>query len=418
MRVHLSWLVALSLACRADDTDEAAEARALARTTDGTARSGALLQMILGGAGYSGTPAEAAADKLCSALAEQLEARLTLPDRSGGGSAVCTDRSVEPACEPVIRCSDATLTASFDGCTGPYGLAEISGSITAELSVEPAGEVVVMSAEVSSEDLSVAGVSIAIDASVTSEIEQLPGEDAEAAATPLPVVTLEVTDHIEIGGDEPVSQDGQMTIEADPATHCVSVTGGGDVSWKGLSYTYSVSDETRCAGACSSSGVSLWTSDTSQIRLESNGTAAAPWQGGQRSGTAPLECRPRDPHSAAAAADLYGTAWSCTGVQSCLELYAPAPTSSGDIDAVMTFGDGTRSCAASVHAEGFGAEQVVQIDDCSFWSGTGVTLMEHSWSGLVPDYYDMIGSYRVYNSSGYWGSLPSLCEPFTPAGRD
>lgn len=84
----------------------------------------------------------------------------------------------------------------------------------------------------------------------------------------------------------------------------------------------------------------------------------------------------------------------------------------------MTFGDETRSCSASVRAEGFGAEQVVQIDDCSFWSGSGVTPMERSWSGVVPDCYDMIGSYRVYNNFGCWGSLPSLCEPFTSPGRD
>ena len=125
-----------------------------------------------------------------------------------------------------------------------------------------------------------------------------------------------------------------------------------------------------------------------------------------------------NPSDATVAFELYDTAWACTGVEACIEFDRPAPGVSDDIEATMSFPDGTRSCGASIHTEGLGSNQIVQVDGCSFWSGMGVTLMEQTWMGSVPDGYDMVGGYRLYDGGEYWGSLPSYCEPLSRPGRD
>jgi hypothetical protein len=419
MQARLSCLVLLA-ACQPEPSPEPSpdrQAEAMARAVDAQAQAAALLQAVVGGIAYGGDPQEAAADRLCEVMADQVSARFTIPNHLRfGNPEVCSEHNVEPACEPATSCEGSTMTVSFDGCTGPYGLVDLGGTITASLAVQPQEGAVVMTATVSSEGLAAGGVAMDIEAVVVSTLEQLPSDEEEAGRTPLVPTSMEVTETLSVGSEDPIVQEGTMSMVTDPATHCIAVSASGQVSWEGLQYDYAV-DEERCGGACALGGESSWTAEGETMRLLSDGSASPSWEAGSAHGKAATSCRPQGELSPSrAAADLYNTAWSCTGVQACLEFYAPAPGSGDDIDALIFFPDDPASCGAAVHAEGVGEGQVVQVDECSFSSGMGVTFMEQTWVGSVPDYYDMLGGYRLYEGAQYWGSLPSYCEPFSGPG--
>jgi hypothetical protein len=180
-----------------------------------------------------------------------------------------------PSCHGATQ-SGATVTYSFSECTGPYGMAHLTGTVVAVYSVSAAGA----SVHVTTTDFHVNQSTISVDADATYS--------DDGGSKSLTVST-------DSSGTGPLghtfTHEGDYTL-AWTAT-CHTLDGSWSTTANGLARTTSVSDLSRCEGFCPASGGSISHTyrNGATLTLTYEG-ATLHWAGNNRSGTIALTCTP------------------------------------------------------------------------------------------------------------------------------
>jgi hypothetical protein len=410
--------------------EDSLRAKLAARGTDAVLLEGALLQALFP-SGFSGDSARyLVADKLCESMAERVEAMFTIPRFfnvvfNSANPSTCDYPDLTPACAPEASCSGAVMTMVFDDCTGPFGLVDIAGTVTASMSLERSdgGEDAVVTAQVSTIGFTIGEFrfdqNITVSAPMGVQSPAPDGGSAPLATTPEPMTitlsgSLAVTD-TEDGGSFTLETEG-VELTVDMASQCIRVEGDITVTLETKQFPISLSGIEQCGGQCSSEGSAVVTDNGADpLTITHNGTHEPSWQTGRGSvGTTQSSCMDKpegsgSPGGALPASTLFGTEWACTGVTGKLSFAPPGLMANGDIVATWS-SDGVSSCDGDAH----GAPGWVTVDNCALKDNATVAILGVTNNGCIPDYYDMLGGFAIYDSTGYWGGLPLYCEPCDP----
>ncbi len=151
------------------------------------------------------------------------------------GLADATD--FEPSGCATVSVSGTTVTWTFEDCTGRWGLARVSGSLTVDYRVGPRGA----SAEVSSSNLTLSGRPVSIQATVTRTSS---GSSETLAADSQ--LTLETA---RLGS---LDWSGQVSAEWEEGGDCVTLSGTWTAAYQAASWTVQATDFQVCASGCPS----------------------------------------------------------------------------------------------------------------------------------------------------------------------
>lgn len=143
--------------------------------------------------------------------------------------------SFEPAgCETSATAGSKT-TYTFAGCSGPYGLVKVSGTIEVDLGATKAGA----TAHLTSSGLSVNGATLNLDLDVTE------------TATSVTIASNSTATGSRGGA---LTFAGSYTASFDQAAQCVSLTGNWSTKFDDLTWATSATGYQHCAGKCPAAG--------------------------------------------------------------------------------------------------------------------------------------------------------------------
>ncbi len=400
--------------------DGALRAKVAAAATDLAVFNGEILQSLFPN-GFSGDSARyLVADKLCEAMAKRVESMFTIPHfinvvASSSSASTCDFPDLRPACQAKASCDGAKMTIVFDQCTGPFGLVDIKGTLVASLALSM-GPPTTVTAQVSTSGFQVGGYTIDQNTTVTTTIDVQPvGTDGQPPSLQTKSTALTVVENgmmtIHDAEGTVFTDQTELTVKTDMSTHCVVVNGSATVSLAGVTYPIKIKDVEECGGQCSSQGTATASPEDAQnaVTLQFDGTQKPKWMSKSgMTGSGQMSCKDKSSSSSSrlAASMLYGTTWACTGYNGKLSFMAPARMSAG-IEARFQTNTDTTSCTGNVTSD----LGTLTVDQCSMKSNQAVGILSVSTSGCVPDYYDMLGGFAVYDASGYWGGIGLFCEP-------
>ena len=179
------------------------------------------------------------------------------------------------ACATVVQ-TGATISVTLTDCTGPRGLAHVSGHLTLVVSVSLTG---VISVHGTSDDLQVNGASMDLDATA---VYSASGTSHSIAVT---------TQSSGTGARGlPVEHDGNYTITWDTATQCRSIAG----EWSteiGTATRSTTANLSRCVDGCPTGSVVRHTRTGQTITVTFDGQGTAAWSSTSgKSGSVTLAC--------------------------------------------------------------------------------------------------------------------------------
>jgi hypothetical protein len=242
-----------------------------------------------------GTSADAgvAAEAVDSTSLAQTEASLLVPSVDG---AVATDTPeaiataaagkaptfYQPASCVTATASGATVSYALQDCSGPFGLAHVSGTIAVTYSVSAAG----VGVSATGKGVGASGVQLDVDVQATYAT-------SGSAAT----LTVQSTSSGTGPLGNTVSHEGSYTTTWDDATSCLGVTGTWTTTGAlGRKWSTTVSGLDACAGECPASGGSIaYTGGIlgESVTVDFTGGDTASWStSAGRDGTIDLVCTP------------------------------------------------------------------------------------------------------------------------------
>lgn len=173
----------------------------------------------------------------------------------------------------------ATVTYNLNGCTGPLGMAEITGIMTADYTLENGDDLTV---DIAATDLNINNAAAQID--MTAAFSRSGDE-----------ISLQVTTNSSgtTGRGRAFTRSGTYTASWTPGEGCISLDGDWDMSVGGATWSTTVSSYTQCEGECPQAGGELtWQGEGGgSLSLSFDGSDQVSWQtGGGSSGTANLRC--------------------------------------------------------------------------------------------------------------------------------
>ncbi len=239
---------------RGGGDDDGALAELSADSTQTTSDEGSLLSGLMDGA--SASFAAVTADQAAAALVARAQARY-----NPNGCLAATQ-------------TGATVTLVFANCIGPRGLRALNGTLTANVSVDASGAIVVAA---SASDFHIGLSTLDIDATATYT--------GSGASQQLAVVTHTAG----VGGlGFSLEHDGDYVLTWDSS--CVSLEG----SWsteRGEASRSTTADVTRCIDECPIGTITRDTFRGRTIQITFDGSDTASWSSsGGASGTFPLAC--------------------------------------------------------------------------------------------------------------------------------
>jgi hypothetical protein len=354
---------------------------------------------------------------------------LILPDpdpKCGQFANTCT---VATSCsEAVAPATGMTLNIVLNNkCTGPYGAADIQGSIHATFHVEGGKLVVDVATDSLSAGFLVGENAINIDYEARVTVAPTP----VVSGTGRNAVSLDIVyeDKIRIVTYVPVfaiiNANGYVHAVKNAETSCVSLEGGWNLLGDADDYELTLKGFTKCAAGCSVGGEATMTprpkqdggrpipsldagsvAEPGSLRVSFDGSTKATYSRGTETGTFELSCIPKSnsefPQPNIVATLVAGT-YGCTGYNGCLNV-----TIDQDNKATMTFqmdsGEGGFACSgiAKVLANASWYPILLHCSSSKYEVDIG-------WHPLK-DYYDLVGSVIFLQEGGY--SAPLLCEPF------
>lgn len=227
-------------ACNKSDSPNEDSAEGAIDSTDSASAEGNLLMAAVDGSATG----KVTADSVTATIAANITARYT------------------PAGCVTVTPSGATIKAVYNDCTGPRGLAHVTGEVDLAVSVSLNGEVQVHG---TSTDLKVNGATLDIDATGTY-----------ATSGSGHSLTVETTGT----GTGPrgllVDHEGSYTITWDAATQCHSIEG----EWStelGLRERSNEVNVSRCGGGCPTGTISHSYLGGRTLTVTFDGTATASW---------------------------------------------------------------------------------------------------------------------------------------------
>src|SRR5262245_61556294 len=177
--------------------------------------------------------------------------------------------------------SGATVTYTFNDCTGPFGLVHVTGTVVVEYSLAAGG----ILAHATANDLLVNGASMDIDAqalySVSGTTRRLAVTTAGAGTGPR---------------GSAITRSGNYVLTWDAATSCLGLDGNWSTTIGGYQWWTQVSGFDKCGSQCPAAGGSIshhggLSGITVQVELD--GSAIASWSASNgRSGKIGLFCQP------------------------------------------------------------------------------------------------------------------------------
>lgn len=237
------------------DTDSAEAAVESAETAES---EGNVMMAALDGADMAAGLAPATSDQIAQRVAANLVARWS-----------------PRACATVTQ-SGSTVSVTLTDCTGPRGLAHVSGHLTLVASVSATG---VISVHGTSDDLEVNGASLDLDANAVYS----------ATGTSHSIAVSTTSSGVGPRGLE-VQHDGDYTITWDTATQCRSIAG----DWSteiGAATRSTTANLSRCADGCPTGSVVRHTRTGQTITVTFDGQGTAAWSSTSgRSGSVTLAC--------------------------------------------------------------------------------------------------------------------------------
>ena len=237
------------------DTDTAEGAVESAETAES---EGNVMMAAVDGADMAAGLAPATSDQIAARVAANLVARWN------------------PRACAVATQTGATVSVTLTDCTGPRGLAHVSGHLTLVVSVSATG---VISVHGTSNDLQVNGASLDLDANA---VYSTSGTNHSIAVT---------TQSSGTGARGlPVEHDGDFTITWDTSTQCRSIAG----DWSteiGTASRSTTANLSRCADGCPTGSIVRHTRAGQTITVTFDGQGTAAWSStAGRSGSVTLAC--------------------------------------------------------------------------------------------------------------------------------
>ncbi len=234
--------------------------------------------------GGDGSPATESADQALTSAATAaqqvalLQAAVPLEDgltaEELAGLADATD--FEPSGCATVSVSGTTATWTFEDCTGSWGLARVSGTLTVDYRVGPRGA----SAEVSSSDLTLNGRPVSLQATVT----RTRSGSTETLATDSQL-TLETA---RLGN---LDWTGQVSAEWEEGGDCVTLNGTWTAAYEAATWTVQATDFRVCSSGCPTGRLTAQgPRRTYTFEITEDGRLS--WTAdGDRSGSLDLACR-------------------------------------------------------------------------------------------------------------------------------
>jgi hypothetical protein len=177
----------------------------------------------------------------------------------------------------VVQQSGASITITYNDCTGPRGLVHVSGTLDVVVSVSSDGSIGLHG---TSDDLTVNGASLVVDAEATYSI----------SATEHTLTVHTTGSGVGAFGNT-IDHEGDYTLTWDTATACGRITG----DWSteiGTRERATQADVARCAGGCPTGSITHEFRAGATVTVTFDGTATASWTTSTgRSGTFALACR-------------------------------------------------------------------------------------------------------------------------------
>lgn len=188
----------------------------------------------------------------------------------------------QPSSCATISQQGATVTVTYDDCTGPRGLVHVTGTLTVELSVSATG---VIGAHATATGLQVNQATLDIDADATY-----------AVSGTSHVLTVSSTGEGTGPRGNAIEHKGDYTITWDTASQCGSIDGQWSTDITTAVATAERSNDvdlSRCAGGCPTGMLTHHFLGGASITVTFDGTATAAWSASTgRSGTVQLFCGP------------------------------------------------------------------------------------------------------------------------------
>lgn len=179
-------------------------------------------------------------------------------------------------CAKITR-SDAEVSIAFTDCSGPRGLAHVTGTLALAVSVSTTGAITVHG---TSSDLQVNRAHLVVDAtaiySVSGSGHTLTVETSGSGTGPR---------------GNAVEHDGSYTIEWDPSTQCRSITGRWQTEIGSRERSNDVDIE-RCGAGCPTGTITHHFLAGASLTVTFDGTATAQWTASTgATGTTQLSCQ-------------------------------------------------------------------------------------------------------------------------------
>jgi hypothetical protein len=203
------------------------------------------------------------------------------PDMSGSEAAAASVEHAHGFFRPagclVTTVSGSTAVYALDDCTGPYGLAHVTGTVTVEYSRQGDG----LGYVASTQGLDVNSATVDFENhgvyTRTGTTHELRGSVSGTAIGP--------RGHV-------LTREGERTFTWDSESECMALEGDWVTAVDGRSWTTEVRALEKCVHRCpADGGTVVWTSDRDSLRFEFDGTAAASWSTDSgKTGTVDLTC--------------------------------------------------------------------------------------------------------------------------------
>ena len=188
------------------------------------------------------------------------------------------DRLKASGCAVVTQTGN-TVTYALTNCTGPYGLVNVTGTVTAVYTRANSGGVQVV---ITGSGIKANNSTISLNATVIS---------TEANGIRTAVVTANGSGTGPRGAA--VGRVGNYTTTYDQANECITINGSWETSGAQNKASTVVSNYKRCKGTCPAAGGSIvhtFAGSRGAVTLTYDGSAVAKWAGNNRSGTLNLKC--------------------------------------------------------------------------------------------------------------------------------
>ncbi|MBI5517626.1 MAG: hypothetical protein HY909_27900 [Deltaproteobacteria bacterium] len=179
-----------------------------------------------------------------------------------------------PSCVQATA-TGATVNYTLTNCSGPYGLAQASGTVTAVFSMQGAAVGVALTGNLTF----ARGARLNVNASA---VVTASGTGRTATVTTMSSGTG--------ARGQSVTHNGSYTAAWDTAAMCLSLSGSFMTTSLGRSFSTTVANFRKCAGACPQSGTVAVSAAGRTVTLTYSGANTASWSSGSRSGTVALFC--------------------------------------------------------------------------------------------------------------------------------